>query len=412
MSSIAMQSLENGLAVAVERVPSVRSASVCWLVPAGSGHEPENLEGLGPMWSELLLRGAANLTSREQADAFERLGAGRRVSQRTRYMTLSFTMLAERLREAMPLIVDTVRRPRMEAEAVEPVRDLAMQSLASLSDDPQQRAQILAKRHHYPDPINRSGYGTEAGLRAITREELVQEWQRLARPRGSILTVAGNVEPEAVFLQLESLLGDWRGDAAELPQDPRGERGMHHEHDDSAQVHIVVMHDAPPESGGESMLERAATAVLSGGMSGRLFSEVREKRGLCYSVHATYGAGRAYGTVSAYVGTTPQRAQESLEVLLNELRAIRSSRPVEPEEFQRAVVGMKSRLVFSGESMAARAAAMASDIERLGRARTLDEIASEVDLVTLDGVNAYLRGRELGPITIQTVGPEPLAVQA
>ena len=149
--------------------------------------------------------------------------------------------------------------------------------------------------------------------------------------------------------------------------------------------------------------------VLSGGMSGRLFTEVREKRGLCYSVSAGYRAERDFGAVTAYVGTTPERAQESLDVLTQELQRIHTpAGAITQEEFQRAVIGSKSRLIFSGESTGARAAALAADQHRVGRPRSLGELAEEIDRVTLDQVNNYLTRRSLGTPTIQTLGPAEL----
>ncbi len=157
------------------------------------------------------------------------------------------------------------------------------------------------------------------------------------------------------------------------------------------------------------MLERLAISVLSGGMSSRLFTEIREKRALCYSVGARYATDRDFGIVTASVGTQPERAQESLDVLVAEMQRLSTPKGrVTPEEFCRAVVGMKSGLVFSGESTGARASALASDVFRLGTPRSLEQLAAEVDAITLDQLNAYLATRSLGEVTIQTVGPEPL----
>ena len=156
-------------------------------------------------------------------------------------------------------------------------------------------------------------------------------------------------------------------------------------------------------------MERVTTSALSGGMSGRLFTEVREKRGLCYSVHASYAADRDYGRSIAYSGTTPERAGETLKVLRGELERIATSAgQVTEDEFARAIVGMKSRLVMSGESTGARASALARDIWKLGRPRSLDELAETVDAITLDQVNDYLAQRSMGEMTVCTLGPESL----
>ncbi len=327
-------------------------------------------------------------------------------------MKIASTMLADRFDSVAPLLADTLLRPRFDEAAIEPVRELCLQSIASLADDPQERAVLAARARHYASPLNRSGMGTPEGLRALTRDQLAQDWASCARPEGSIIALAGNIEPEHAHERLNALLADWRGAPPALATGGDAPRGYAHEHDDSSQVQVVVVHEAPREPDADVILERILVGVLSGGMSARLFTEVREKRGLCYSVHASYAPTKETGTVTAYVGTTPERAQESLDVLVGELNRINGEAPITEEEFRRAVNGIKSRIVFSGESTAARAAALGADIHNRGAARSLDEIAEEVDAVTLDQLNAYAAKRTLGTLTIQTVGPAPLTPPA
>lgn len=409
MGHISTRTLDSGLVLLVERMDGVRSAAISWTLPAGAARDPDNRQGLAAMWHELVLRGAGELDSRAHADALDRLGATRGCDVGMHYLRLGMTLLGERVLEALPLLVDMVRRPRFEAGAIEPVRDLCLQSLASLADEPQQRAALAARSRHHAAPMDRSGMGNEAGLAAITRDDIVDGWQRHVVPIGSVLAIAGPVDADAVAARLNTLLKGWTGKAADVARGPAPARGYAHETDDSNQVQILALFDAPPESHAEARLERAAAAVLSGGMSGRLFTEVREKRALCYSVSAGYSTEKDGGTLSAYVGTTPERAQESLDVLWTELsRLATPAGRVTPEELQRAAVGMKSRLIFSGESTAARAAALTGDYVRLGRARPLAELTAQIDALTLDELNAYLARRTAGRPTIQTLGPTAL----
>ncbi len=408
MSQIVTLSLRCGMPLIVEPMSGVRSAALCWLLPAGSACDPPALEGLSTLWSEIILRGAGDRGSREHADAADRLGASRATELGSYTLRVGSTMLGERFMDVLPLIVDMVRRPRMDTEALEPCRDLALQAIASLKDDPQERAMIAARRNHYAPPFNRSGLGSEAGLARITRDDVVSGWQALARPGRAIFAAAGAIDPAAIQRGLDDLLEGWEGSCPEPVSSAPAVRGYHHEHDESNQVQIILAHDAPPEPAPQCVLERLGIAVLSGGMSGRLFSEVREKRGLCYSVSAGYRAERDFGVVTAYVGTTPERAQESLDVLTAELQRLSDGGGVTLEEFQRAKIGMKSGLIFSGESTGSRAVGLASDMRKLGRARSLAELAERVDRVTLDELNAYLKTRTMGRVTIQTLGPAEL----
>ncbi|MBS0192055.1 MAG: pitrilysin family protein [Phycisphaerales bacterium] len=407
--AIHVSKLRCGMTLLAEPMPSVRSLALSWLVPGGSAEDPPARLGRAAIWAELLMRGTTSHDSRAHADAVDRLGASRHVENGTYFLRLGSVMLGERLRQALPLLTDMILRPRMEQDAVEPSRDLALQALASLADDPQERAMIAARERHFPAPLNRSGLGTEGGINSLTHEELVHGWAEVQNPSRSIFCAAGALDPGELAHQLDEILSDWAGSSPEPTVETAAPRGYAHEEDETNQVQIVVVHDAPKETSGDALLEKIVVSVLSGGMSGRLFSEVREKRGLCYSVSAGYRGDRDFGGVTAYVGTTPQRAQESLDVLLAEMQRIQTpAGAITEEEFRRAVVGMKSRLVFSGESSNARASAIGSDFFRIGRCRTLDELSREVDQVTLEQVNDYLRRRRTGTLTIQTVGPQPL----
>lgn len=418
MSEQWMCTLSCGVPLIVEKIGGVKSASLCWVMPCGAAADPAGCDGASAMWEELLQRGAGERDSRAFADAADRIGMARSVDASTLMMRVSATMLGERIEEAAGLLADMVLRPRFEDEAIEPSRELALSALESLKDDPQQRVSLLASARHLPDPFGRSGLGTEAGLKALTREKLVEGWRANARPTaapglfGSVITAAGAVDGPRLRDRLEKLLEGWSGSARPWKPGPAPARGYVHEEDDTNQVQIVVAHDAPPETSDDSVREKLVLDVLSGGMAGRLFSEVREKRGLCYAVSAGYRGDRDFGVVSAYVGTTPEKAQQSLDVLLEELRRPQlASGRITPDEFARAVVGMKTGLVFSGESTAARAAALAADQRRLGRPRSLAELTARIDALTLDDVNAYLARRELGALTVVTLGPRALELR-
>ena len=415
MSRIDVRTLSCGLTLIVEHIPSVRSAGLIWALPAGSATDPENLQGRSTMWEHLLLRGAGNLDSKAQADAFDALGASKGTETYTFNLAISSTMLGARLGEALPLLADMVLKPRFEDASIEPVRDLCIQSIESLADDPQERVSILLKEKHAPTPLNRSGLGTIEGLEALDRDLLVEGWRERARPEGSVIAVAGAATMDELAPQLDRLLKGWSGKAPEPRPQGKPERGAHHETDETNQVHIALAYDAPAEPSADAPLERVVNAVLSGGMSGRLFTEVREKRSLCYSVYSSYATERDYGRVVAYAGTTPERAQQTLDVMLGELRRINGSinagGGVEKSEFERAVTGLKSRIVMSGESTDARAAALVSDWRRLGRARSLADLSAEVEGVTRAAVNDYLERRGLGTMTLATIGPAALTAE-
>jgi len=400
------ETLSNGLTVLAEPVPGAKSLAMRLLMPGGAKHEPAQQQGVSGVLAEMMLRGAGGLSAREHSDALDRLGVQRSTDNGTHHTHLGATMVGENLHDALPLLLDTALRPNLDEAALEPSRDLAIQSLDGLEDEPQQRAMIELRRQHHPDPLGRSGYGVREHLETLNIEQVRRFAERSFVPPGSILAFAGAFDFDRLLEQVQSLTAQWTGEAPPEPTLTDAPRGYAHHHADSSQVHIALACDALPEPDEQSIVQAAAIAVLSGGMSGRLFTEVREKRGLCYAVQASYNGQRDRGTVSAYAGTTTPRAQQTLDVLLAELRRLKDG--VDESEFERAIVGMKSRLVMQGESTGARAAAIASDLYHVGRPRTLDELAARVDAITLEGLCAFVAEHPLDGFTLVTLGAEKL----
>lgn len=406
MTLIHTHTFDNGLTLLAQPMPGIASLAMTLLTPAGIAAEPETQQGVSAMLAEIICRGAGARDAREHSHALEALGVGRSTSNDMHHLRLSAALIGSKRSDALPLLMDMIRQPAMDPEHLEPVRDLALQSLDALADEPQQRAMLELRQCQYPCPFGRSPLGVREHIQGITLDDIKAFAQRHMVPRGSVLTFAGQLDWDDLKSQVEQLLGDWTGQVDEPTEQSPPPRGYTHLHADSTQVHVGVAYDAVPQTSKDAVLQRAAAAVLSGGMSGRLFTEVREKRGLCYAVYAGYAGHRDRGAMLAYAGTSTPRAQETLDVLTEELE--RLSQGIEPDEFARAMVGMKSSLVMQGESSSARAAALASDQYILGRPRTLDECADEVDAVTLERLNQFVAQHPPRDMTIVTIGPESL----
>ena len=377
-------------------------------VPAGVACEPVGKEGAATLLSELVCRGAGDLDSRGHSDALDMLGVQRGTSVETSHMQIGAQMLGEKVSEALPLLLDMVRRPTLDKAELDPARDLALQCIEGLEDEPQQKVFIQLRARHFPMPFGRSHMGRKEALGKMKIKDVRDFWKRSFVPGRSVIAFAGRFDWDALKAIVEKELGDWSGDLPEPKVLSLPPRGTEHVEAPSTQVHIGLAFDAPPERDPNSILQKTAAAVLSGGMSGRLFTEVREKRGLCYSVYAAYAAGRDRGAMLAYAGTTAPRAQETLDVLAGELK--RLSQGIEQSEFARAIVGMKSRVIMSGESTGARSYTIGSQQIIMGAPLTLAELAARIDAVTLDAVNQYVKANPPGPMTMVTIGPTKLAL--
>jgi len=406
--------LPNGLRIAIEPMASAASVAIACLVPVGDAGDHDARLGESAMLSELLLRGAGALDSRAYSDALDRLGVQRSIRNGSRHMRISATMLGNRLEEALPLLVDLVRRPRLPAEALEPVRRLCLQSLESLEDEPQRLAMIELGSRHRPAPFDRTGYGTADGLESIEIEHLRDRWARDAVPSGGIIAIAGRVETSPLMDRLAELLGEWRGDGRELEESGARRGGVLRIERDTSQVHLGVALDAPPRRDPEAMDWAIASRILGGGASSRLFVELRERRGLCYSVGSNVSMGRDRGMLTIYAGSTPDRIGESHQLVLEGLAAMAEG--VEEVEFRRAAAAFRRALLTQSERTSSRAAQLASDIDCLGRPRGLDEIASEAAAVDLDRLRTFVSATFL-PEWIEGrtevhLGPKPSPVES
>jgi predicted Zn-dependent peptidase len=403
------QTFANGLTLLAERMEHVRSAALNFLVPAGCAYDPPAHLGIGSVLSDLITRGAGERDSRELSLALDNLGLDRDENVGTMHMRFWGATLSRNLPATLEIYADILRRPHLPEEEIEAVQALALQDLQGLEDEPRQKALIELRKLHYPPPLGQDRRGTLAGIESLSAKVLRSHYRLLFRPRGTILSVAGNIEWESLRDQVERLFGDW--DGGEEPAlrlgSPPGKRG--HLSKETTQTQIALAYPSVPIGHAEYYAAMGAVNVLSGGMSARLFTEVREKRGLCYAVWASYQTFKDRASVIAYAGTTNERAQETLDVTLAELRRLRDG--VEPEEVERVRAGLKSSLIMQEESTSARAGTLASDWYYLGRVRSFDEIQSAINSLTPEGITEHVRRYPARELTLVTLGPKPLHVK-
>ena len=179
---------------------------------------------------------------------------------------------------------------------------------------------------------------------------------------------------------------------------------------ETEQTHIAIACPYVGELDEDYYVARVAAEVLSGGSSGRLFTEIREIKGLCYSVGTSYASLKDRASLMGYAGTSNDRAQATLDAFLHELSRLNGG--IDEGEVERAKIGLMSGTVMSGESTGARASAVASDFFSRGRVRPLEEIAQMIDAVSVQQVDEFVRRHKLGPFTVVTVGPKRLEVAA
>jgi predicted Zn-dependent peptidase len=402
-----VHALPNGLTLVAEHMPGVATVAFELHVPAGAAFDPPGQLGAANVLGDLVLRGAGTLNSRELVDRLDTLGLQRGSGAGTLTTRFSAVGLAGNVRAALPIYADVVRRPHLLPGEFEPARELAVQAVQGVADDPQRQMGLALREWFWPVPLGRNTLGEEGDLIRLTPDAVKMVHAMRYAPTGCVISVAGAIDFDEWRGAVEASFGDW---TAPPPDDyrtfpPAGQQ--HYIANDSEQTHIGLAFPEVPEDDDGYYVARLAIECLSGGSSGRLFTEIREKRGLVYSVGAGYAALPGFGGVLGHAGTTADRAAETLSVFRDALARWRRDGVTE-EELTRAKTGLLSGTIMSGESTSARAAAIAHDWRTRRRLRPMDEIRRDLEAVTIGQVNRHLAARQDVPETLVTVGPEPL----
>ncbi len=397
---------DNGLTLLAEKMPGMHSAAMTLLVPAGSAMDPVDRSGSASVLSDLVLRGAGKRDNKQLTDYLDGLGLQRSAGVGIHHSRFGCAALAPKVIESLAAYADIVRRPMMPEAGFVAARDLALQALAGIDDEPRQKLLIKLREWHFPSPWGRNPMGETDDLEKLTLESCRADFDRRFHAKGAILAIAGNVDFAAVKQEVGKHFGDWAGGTPEAVIETPPPGHHHHVEQASEQTHIGIAYPSIPETHPDYYVVRMAVEILSGGMSGRLFTEIREKRALVYSVWAGYSSLPDRGSIMGYAGTSNDRAQTTLDCLLAELH--RLSKGVTAAELARAKTGIKASTIMQGESTSSRAGAIAHDFFMRGRIRPLEEIKEAIDRVTLEQVNAYLAANLPGPFTIVTVGPKEL----
>lgn len=406
--TITTVSFPNDLTLVVEAMEGVQSAAFSLLVPGGSIYDPEGANGTAAVLSDVITRGAGDRNSRELSEALDNLGLNRHESVGHSHLSFSGATVADNLPAALKIYADVIRKPHLPADQFPAALSGIEQSLRATEDEPRQKIMREVRRRSYPQPWNRPSDGTLEELSALSAEGVRAHYETCFRPNGAIMGVAGNVDSEQIVDLVNELFGDWeRQDDPETISGPAGE-AREHQHHESTQTHIGLAYPAVPYRDPDYFTAWAAVSILSGGMSSRLFTEVRERRGLCYAVSASLSTLKDHGRVMGYAGTTTERAQHTLDAML--LNILWLSAGIEEGELERCKARAKSSLIMQQESTSSRASSVARDWYHLGRVTTLDEVRKKIDDITVESILEYVDRHPPRNFTVVTIGPKALEV--
>ena len=406
--SILTHRFPNGLTLLAEPMGWLESAAFALLMPAGCQRDPSDRLGLASLTCEMIQRGCGERSSREFVEELENLGVDRSASVSNAHSSYGGAMPSDKLFAALEIYADLVQRPLLPEEQFEDAQQVCLQEVRAVEDDLAQKTMQELRRRQYGDPYGRSSQGTMETVEAITLADVRRHYETFYRPQDAILSVAGKIDWPKLKDYVGKHYGNW--EPRELPSlEVTPSAGKHcHIPSESNQTHIGIAYPSVPYSHPDYYQARGAVGVLSDGMSSRLFTEVREKRGLVYTVYASCHSHKHTGSVLCYAGTTSERAQETLDVMLAELKRLADG--IEADELSRLKARIKSALIFQQESSPARAGSMAGDWHHLGRVKSLAEVSAIIDALSVESINGYLSKHPPADFTIVTLGSKELTL--
>ena len=401
--------LKNGMVILGEPIEQVGSAAFTFLLPSGSSRFPYGCCGAGAVITDWIFRGAGDRNSRQLIDALDSLGLHRNTSMNSSHISLGAALEASNLENAIDVYADIILKPTLDIDQFSLSKQLALHELAGLEDDPRQKVMLNLCEQFYPTPLGLPAIGKLDELERLEPDgtsSIIKENFNLSQ---TIFAVAGKYNFSAICKRIEKLFNTPQPECdTKITIGEKGEYRTHFPHD-GAQVHIGLMTDTVAVTTENYYNARTAVSVLSGGMSSRLFTEVREKRGLCYAVGAQYNSLKDMAGVSCYAGTTPDKAQQTLDVIVTEFA--RLAEGVTENELQRAKVGLKSTLIMQSESTISRAGGIAHDYYLFSRVRPLEEIKKKFEEITVSSIGDFLAGNRFGDYTLITIGPKSIDLQ-
>lgn len=386
--------LPNGLRVLTSSMPHTHSVTVSVYVGAGSRYERDDEAGVSHFLEHMLFKGTEKWrTAREIAEKVDGVG-GVMNGATDREYTLYYVKVARpHLDMALDVLFQLVAHPLLEGSEMDKERQVVLEELAMVEDSPSQVADILLDGLLWPgNPLGRDVAGSNESVSGITRDGMTGYFHEQYVPNNTVISVAGNITHEQIVAAIENDLGGWAaGDPATwLPAPAINGTRCAVKFKTTEQAHLSMAAPGLPLSHDDRYPLSFLSIILGEGMSSRLFVELREKRGLAYDV-STYSTHMLdTGTFNVYTGVDPKNATEALKVIFGELERLADAGP-ESDELTKARELSKGRMLLRLEDSRAVAGWLGAQELLLSRVRTIDEVVSLIDSVTLEDLQRVAR---------------------
>ena len=385
-----LTTLDNGLKILLQRIPSFNSSGVYVWVDTGSVHESEELSGISHFIEHIVFKGTKTRSNIDIVEQTEGIGADLNAFTGEEYTAFHTLGLGEYSPLLLEVLLDMLVNPKLDHEDIQKEHDVVVQEIKMYRDKLSHRAMELASSAMYKGhPYGRSILGTEETVRALTQSQLEQRIRQLYVPQNMIISISGNFDQQGVLSTIEKIVPAQRvnSTAFNVPSLEYSSDIVIEGRKDSEQAHLVLLTKGLSLYDDDRYVAHMINIALGGGMSSRLFQEVREKRGLVYTVHSMVDSNRLGGLFGVYLGCEPTKAKEALDVVIKEFENLKKE-GLSPKEFEKARMLLKSQLLLRLESTDALALTNGQNQIYHGRSIPMDEINNAVASITNDRIIA------------------------
>ena len=399
--------LPNGLRIVTETMPEARSVSLGAWVCVGGRDEPAELSGASHFLEHLLFKGTDQRSARQIAEAVDSVGGEMNAFTAREHTAYYARLPYARLDVGLEILADVLTEPALRPAEVEAERQVIVEEILMNLDAPEDRVHTALSVAVFGDhPLGREVLGDLTTVEAITRDDIAHFFHRWYRPATMVITVAGRLDHDEVVATVAAGgLGGGTGGEVPVRMSPAPPRvSTVVERDDTEQAHLCLGWRSLSNHDDDRWAMSVANQVLGGGMASRLFQEVREERGLAYSVYSHPTAFEDSGYLTIYCGTAPKRARESLRVIDGVVAAMLAD-GITYAELAVATGYLEGSMLLGLEDSGGRMGRLGRSLMSRRHITTVDEHVARIRAVTTDDVARVLRRVFEAPRALAAVGP-------
>ncbi len=404
MNDLRITELSNGLRVVTDHVSSVESVALGVWVGVGTRNEDLSYNGAAHMVEHMLFKGTGKRDALELVEVIENVGGHMNAYTSRELTSYHIHLLKNDVPLALDVLSDMVQHSTMPEDEVERERGVILQEIGMCNDTPDDFVFDCYFETAYADQaLGAPILGRSDIIKAMTRDTLMDYVHRLYTPRNMVICASGNIDHDLFVRQVEGAFTALPKDG-DLPFVPaRYTGGEYREQRDLEQSHVILGFDAPSRLSDDYYTGQVLATLFGGGMSSRLFQEVREKRGLVYSVYSFHSVHNDGGQFGVYAGTGPEKLPELIPVICDEVKKLGST--LTEQELLRAKAQLRSSSLMAKESMMKRADQNARDILLRGGLRPVNEIIERIDAVDVPKLQALCAKIFASAPTLSALGP-------